>query len=62
MLCNKIAEEASRFRFLLESDRLSEPEKMQYQSLTARDEKGFSIIDADLMNSLRTLSILLEKH
>ena len=30
MLCNKIAEEASRFDFLLESERLSETEKKLY--------------------------------
>lgn len=62
MLCSKVAEEALRFGFLLQSDRLSETEKMQYRSLIARDDTGFSITDADLMNSLRTLSILLQKH
>lgn len=55
MLCNVIAQEALRFQFLLESDRLSESEKLQYRSLIARDEKGFSMTGADLMNSLRTL-------
>ena len=62
MMCNVIAQEALRFQFLLESDRLSEYEKLQYTSLIERNEKGFSMSDADLMNSLRTLSILLEKH
>ncbi|MBO5070456.1 MAG: AAA family ATPase [Roseburia sp.] len=62
MLCNVIAREALRFQFLLESDRLSQVEKQQYMSLTARGEKEFSMTDAELMNSLRTLSALLEKH
>ena len=62
MLCNIIAQEAMRFQFLLESDKLTESEKLQYKSLIARDEKGLTMTSATLMNSLRTLSILLEKH
>lgn len=62
MMCSVIAREALRFQFLLESDKLSEFEKQQYVSLVQRDENGFSMTDADLMNSLLTLSVLLEKH
>ena len=62
MRCSVIAREALRFQFLLESDKLSEFEKQQYVSLVQRDENGFSMTDADLMNSLLTLSVLLEKH
>ena len=62
MLCSTIAQEAMRFPFLSESDRLTAPEKSQYLSLIARNEQGFSMTDADLMNSLRTLSLLLYKH
>ena len=62
MMCTVIAQEALRFQNLLESDRLSEIERQQYARLVASNEEGFSMSDAELMSSILTLSILLQKH
>lgn len=62
MMCMVIAQEALRFQFLLESDRLSDFEKQQYLRLVKSDDKGFTMSDADLMSSLLVLSSLLHKH
>lgn len=65
MMCSIIGNEALRFYFLSESNNLNEKEKMQYNQLTAVDEsnrQGFTMSDTLLMGSLKTLSMLLQKH
>ena len=64
-LTNMIGKEAMRFQFLLESERLSEAEKDSYQRLIkigTTSEAIYDMTDAALMDSLQTLSRLLEKH
>ena len=54
-----------RFQFLLESERLSEAEKNSYKRLIkigTTSEAIYDITDATLIDSLQTLSQLLEKH
>lgn len=65
MLCAIIGNEALRFSFLAESERLSEGEKEQYRQLTNVDSTGcrsFIMSEAVWGNSLYTLSQLLRKH
>ncbi len=65
MLCVVIGEEAQRFRFLLESEKLSEDDKRQYTTLSKVDAEGsqmFPIPKDALINSLKILSALLYKH
>lgn len=65
MLSSIIGNEAMRFQFLLESDRLSDMEKKQYAQLLHIDvsgKQGFIIPDDVLAGSLRTLSYLLCRH
>ncbi|MCD8375390.1 MAG: ATP-binding protein [Oscillospiraceae bacterium] len=64
-LCSVIGNEALRFQFLLQDDKLTEKEKSQYQQLTAVDTgstESFLMPDSVLMGSLKTLSALLQKH
>lgn len=65
MMCSVIGKEALRFRFLLDSKRLSSEEKMMYSQLIMIDSKYaqiFRMSDSVLMESLKTLTMLLEKH
>lgn len=63
MLRGIIGNEAMRFQFLLQSDRLSEAERQQYGKLIALDDKGeYAMPDRLLKNSLLFLSRLLQKH
>lgn len=65
MLCSLVGTEAMGFQFLAESDKLTEAEKKRYGQLITVDDKnqtGFLMSDAVLMESLRTLSTLLQKH
>lgn len=62
MMCTVIAQEALRFQFLLKSDRLTELERQQYARLVMSNEEGFVMSNADLMSSLLTLSVLVQKH
>ncbi len=65
MLCSIIGNEALRFSFLKESDRLSGEEKEQYKQLIKVDisgSQGFIMPDEVLGSSLFTLSQLLRKH
>ena len=65
MLCSVIGDEALRFQFLAESDRLSEREKERYQYLVKTGKPGqtlFVMNDEILTDSLRILSELLCKH
>ncbi|MCD8004785.1 MAG: AAA family ATPase, partial [Oscillospiraceae bacterium] len=62
-LCSVIGNEALRFQFLLQDDKLTEKEKSQYQQLTAVDTgstESFLMPDSVLMGSLKTLSALLQ--
>ncbi len=65
MLCSIIGDEALRFSFLKESDRLSGEEKEQYKQLIKVDTRGgqgFIMPDEVLGNSLLMLTQLLRKH
>lgn len=65
MLCSAIGEEALRFRFLLDSERLSDEEKARYAQLIHVDtsgQQGFLMPDEVLASSLKTLSCLLRRH
>lgn len=64
-LCTVIGREALRFRFLLESEGLSEEEKQQYARLITVGEAGqqmFLMTEDVLTSSLQTLSSLLYRH
>lgn len=65
MLCSIIGNEAMRFQFLLESERLSDREKAQYGQLVKIDtenQQGFIMPQEVLTDSLLTLCALLRKH
>lgn len=65
MMCSIVGNEAMRFQFLLESNHLTEKEKKLYDQLTVIDtsnQQCFIMSDAVLMGSLKTLSMLLQKH
>ncbi len=65
MLCVVIGEEALRFRFLLESSRLTKEDKDQYAQMIRVGEPGQQMFPMEknvLSNSLKTLSALLCKH
>ena len=65
LLCSIIGNEALRFYFLTESDRLNDKEKLLYHQLIAVDRTGkesFVMPDSVLMESLKNLSMLLCKH
>lgn len=65
MLCSIIGNEALRFSFLKESDRLSDEDKEQYRQLIKVDisgGQGFKMADEVLGSSLFTLTQLLRKH
>ena len=60
-----IGNEAMRFYELLSSDKLTSEEKEMYRQLITVDKTGqgvFSMSETVLMGSLKTLSVLLEKH
>ncbi len=58
-----IGDEASRFLFLAQSDRLSEIDRKQYRKIIELNEYGeFAMSDELLENSLLILSRLLHKH
>ncbi|MCD8014434.1 MAG: ATP-binding protein [Lachnospiraceae bacterium] len=61
----EIGNEASRFEYLIDSDKLTENEKNRYKQLTistSDSEKVYSMSEDALKSSLQTLSILLQKH
>lgn len=65
LMCSVIGNEALRFLFLLDSDRLSEQEKEMYRKLVNVEPDSpdnFEMSDDVLMRSLRTLSELLQRH
>ena len=52
-----------RFRFLLESDRIDDTERSQYEALIGTDKTGtFTMSDDLLKDSLLMLSQFLQKH
>ncbi|MCD8074907.1 MAG: ATP-binding protein [Lachnospiraceae bacterium] len=64
-LCTVIANEALRFRFLLDSAKLYEEDKSLYRQLIHVDKSlksTFAMSDATITSSLNTLSRLLEKY
>ena len=64
-LCYTIGNEAMRFQFLKESDKLTEGEREAYRNLIKVGAPGgpsFEMTDGVLEGSLRTLSELLMKH
>lgn len=65
MLCMTVGNEALRFQFLLESEKLTELEKTRYKQLVSvggRGEAAFVMEESVLIGSLQTLSKLLQKH
>ena len=66
LMCSEIGNEALKFYSILyEADCLNEVEKDQYRQLVTLDMSGqdqFAMSDAALTESLKTLSILLEKY
>lgn len=61
-LCRLIGNEALRFSFLWESDKLSSDDKELYNGLTVIKDGKFLMTDDILVDSLKTLSQLLYKH
>ena len=58
-----IGNEALRFQFLLQSDRLTAIERKRYEALVDMDKTGaFTMSDELLKNSLQILSQMLQKH
>ena len=57
-----IGNEACRFDFLTESERLGQNDKELYMGLTAVKDGKYLMTDGVLTDSLKTLSLLLEKH
>lgn len=60
-----IGNEARRFRFLRDSAKLDENDKNSYNQLVNVEVKGsskYTMSDDTLVDSLKTLSLLLEKH
>ncbi len=58
-----IGKEAIRFRFLLESDRIDDIERSQYEALISTDKTGtFTMSDDLLKDSILMLSQFLQKH
>ena len=63
MLRRIIGREAMRFRFLLESNRIDDTERSQYEALIGTDKTGtFTMSDDLLKDSLLMLSQFLQKH
>lgn len=62
MFCSVIGREVLRFQFLLSGDKLTLVEKQLYAQLIKVEQESFSMVEADLVNSLLTLSELLRKH
>ena len=61
-LCRVIGNEACRFGFLSESKQLSQNDKELYSGLTAVEDGKYTMSDDVVIDSLKTLSKLLEKH
>ena len=57
-----IGTEASRFRFLVDSDRLTLDDKERYKALIAIKNGAYSMSNQVVTRSLKTLSELLNKY
>lgn len=65
MMSSAIGKEALQFQFLLDSEKLSGEEKKMYSQLIMIDNENgniFKMSDSVLIESLKTLAMLLEKH
>lgn len=63
MMCSAIGNEAMRFPFLEQSERLAERERQRYSAIVNLDEDGsFAMSDRTLQDSLLILSHCLQKH
>ena len=63
MLCATIGNEAMKFEYLMDSTKLTDREKEQYGLLIkGGDRIPFEMDEVTLTGSLKTLSLLLEKH
>lgn len=64
MMYSVLGNEAMRFQFLLESEKLTGMERQLYSQLISvgDNRQGFDMSEHTAMNSLLTLSILLRKH
>lgn len=62
LLGTVVGNEALRFQFLLQSDQLSNKEKMLYEQLAHIAVNQQDMPDSVLMASIKTLSVLLQKH
>ena len=65
LMCSVVGNEAMRFQFLADDEKLTDREKELYKQIVRIDTEGrgsFAMPDAVLMGSLKTLSQLLEKH
>ncbi len=63
MLRRIIGKEAMRFRFLMESNKIDDTERSQYEALIGTDKTGtFTMSDDLLKDSLLMLSQFLQKH
>lgn len=63
MLCATIGNEAMKFQYLMDSTKLTDREKEQYGLLIkGGDRIPFEMGEVTLTGSLKTLSLLLEKH
>lgn len=63
MLCATIGNEAMKFQYLMDSTKLTDREKEQYGLLIkGGDRIPFEMDEVTLAGSLKTLSLLLEKH
>ena len=61
-LCELIASEARRFKYLLNSDRLDDDEKKLYRDLISFQEGRETVLAVKLKFSLKKISELLYKH
>ena len=61
-MCELIASEARRFKYLLNSDRLDDDEKKLYRDLISLQEGRETVLAVKLKFSLKKISELLYKH
>lgn len=61
-LMDVVGSEANRFRFLLDSQKLTREDKEQYRAIIAMTDGAYRMNEQALSRSLKTLSELLNKH
>ena len=62
MFIGQVGDEARRFSFLLDSDKLSEADKNDYRALTAKSNGSYLMGEKEFRSSLKLLSRLLYQH